>query len=205
VVGQLVPDGRSQSVEPDPPLQTDIFRASHYIYLGDASSAMRACSVLNRSGVECQLKSAAATDLSNIHAQAAVFVGAYNNPWVLRITQSLPYRFGDIVCKCILDSKTGARVGDVDFSVPRDRITTDYSIVARLHSDVTDGPAMIIAGIGPMSTEAAAEFASLPERSAELLALASKEWRGVNVEVVLATDVVNGIPGHTRILRTAFW
>ena len=117
----------------------------------------------------------------------------------------LPYRFGDLACRCILDSKNGEHVGGVDFSIPRDKIVTDYSIIARFHSDVTDGQVVVIAGIGPMSTEAAAEFSSSPEHSSDLLSLAPQGWKGKNVEAVLATDVVNGIPGHTRILRTAFW
>ncbi|QEE28940.1 hypothetical protein FTW19_13590 [Terriglobus albidus] len=204
VVGQLVPhvDGKT---DPEPPLSSDIYRTSHYVSVGDASSAMRACLVLARLGMDCQMKAVSTTDLSNVHSHPAIFVGAYNNPWVLRITQAIPYRFGELACKCILDTRTGERIGGVDFSIPRDQITTDYSIVASFHSDVTDGPVVVIAGIGPMSTEAAAEFTTLTERSAELFSHAPKGWKGGNVEAVLATDVVNGIPGHTRILKTAFW
>lgn len=204
VVGQLVPhaDGKTDA---EPPLSSDIYRTSHYVSVGDASSAIRACLVLARLGMDCQMKAVSTTDLSNVHARPTIFVGAYNNPWVLRITQAVPYRFGDLACKCILDTRTGERIGGVDFSIPRDQITTDYSIVASFHSDVTDGPVVVIAGIGPMSTEAAAEFTTLTERSAELFSHAPKGWKGGNVEAVLATDVVNGIPGHTRILKTAFW
>ena len=205
VVGQLVPRADDKLTDSDPPLSSDIYRTNHYVSIGDASSAMRACLVLARIGADCQMKAVSTTDLSNVHARPVLFVGAYNNSWVLRVTQTLPYRFGEQSCKCILDSKNGSRVGAVDFSMPRERITTDYSIVARFNSDITDGPVVVIAGIGPMSTEAAAEFSSIPERSKELFALAPKGWKGTNVEAVLATEVVNGIPGHTRILKTAFW
>ncbi|WP_263418247.1 hypothetical protein [Terriglobus albidus] len=205
VVGQLTPHADDKSMDSDPPLSSDIYRTNHYVSVGDASSAMRACLVLARIGADCQMKAVLATDLSNVHARPVLFVGAYNNPWVLRVTQTLPYRFGDLACKCILDSKDGSHVGGVDFSMPRNKITTDYSIVARFNSEITDGPVVVIAGIGPMSTEAAAEFSAIPERSRELFALAPKGWKGANVEAVLATEVVNGIPGHTRILKATFW
>jgi hypothetical protein len=151
------------------------------------------------------LKPAASVDLSSVQKRPAIFLGAYNNPWTLRMSSPLPYRFGPLACKCILDAKSGQSIGAVDFSIPRDKIFSDYSIVARFHSEITDGPAVVIAGIGPMSTEAAAGFLSSAKGSEELLGLAPSGWKGGNVEAVLGTEVVNGIPGHTHILRTAFW
>jgi hypothetical protein len=205
VVGQLPSSAGPQPIDLDPPLQTDIFRANSFVSVGDASSATAICSTTARTNVNCQLKPAVSTDLSNVQNRPAIFLGAYNNPWTLRIGASLPYRFGPLSCKCIVDAKSGKAIGVVDFSIPRDRISTDYSIVARFHSEVTDGSAVIVAGVGPMGTEAAAEFVSSAKDSKELIRLAPRGWKGGNVEVVLGTDVVNGIPGHTRIFRTAFW
>jgi hypothetical protein len=205
VLGQLSGFDAVQRAEPDPPLGTDIFRANRFVSLEAASSAVAVCSAITRMGFECQLKPAATVDLLNVQKNPAVFIGAYNNPWTLRMSAPLPYGFGPLACKCIVDTKSGKPLAGVDFTIPRDRISTDYSIVARFHSEVTDGPAVVVAGIGPMATEAAAEFASSAMSNENLLGLAPKGWKGRNVEAVLATDVVNGTPGHTRILRTAFW
>jgi hypothetical protein len=161
--------------------------------------------MIARANLNCLLAPAPLVDLSRVQKRPAIFLGAYNNPWTLRIAEPLPYRFGSFACKCILEAKTSKPVAEVDFSTPRDKILTDYSIVARFRSEITDGPAWIIAGIGPMSTTAAAEFASSVKSSEELLDLAPKDWKNGNVEAVLATDIVNGVPGHTRILRSAFW
>jgi hypothetical protein len=205
VVGPLSAGDAAVSQQNNPPLSGDIYRIDHSLSVGDVNSTLEMCSMLARDGADCQLKPAKLVDITNLHNRSAVFVGAYNNPWSLRLTESLPYRFGALTCRCILASKTGNTIAGVDFSHPRSQISTDYATISRFHSDVTDGPAIIIAGIGPMGTEAAAEFASSKDRSEELLALAPKGWKGNNVEAVLATDVVNGIPRHTRILLTAFW
>lgn len=205
VLGQLRVSDAAQPAEPDPPLQTDIFRASRFVSVGDASSAVAICATVARASLNCQLRPAVAVDLSGVRKRPVIFVGAYNNPWTLRVGAPLPYRFGPFACKCIVDAKSGRTIGVVDFSIPRDKISTDYSIVARFHSEVTDGPVVVIAGVGPMSTEAAAEFVSSAKGSEDLLRQAPKGWKGGNVEGVLGTDVVNGIPGHTRILQTAFW
>jgi hypothetical protein len=205
VVGQLQSREPAHLTDPDPPLETDIFQANRFVSLGGAASAVALCSTIARANLSCQLKPAPSVDLSSVQKSPAIFVGAYSNPWTLRVSAPLPYRFGPLSCKCILDAKSGESVGEVDFSIPRDKISTDYSIVARFHSEITDGTAVVIAGIGPMSTEAASKFMSSAKGSDELLGLAPKDWKGGNIEAVLATDIVNGTPGHTRILRTAFW
>jgi hypothetical protein len=205
VTGQLPGSAVVQGANPDLPLQSDIFRANRFVTLEAASSSITICSMIARVNLNCLLKPAALVDLSNVRKRPAIFLGAYSNPWTLRIAAPLPYRFGPLACKCIVEAKSSRAVGEVDFATPRDKILTDYSIIVRLHSEITDGPAWVIAGVGPMSTTAAAEFASSAKSSQDLLDLAPKGWKNGNVEAVLATDIVNGIPGHTRILRTAFW
>jgi hypothetical protein len=210
VVGQMpssqVAGGEpAQVTNPGLPLLSDIFQANRFVSLEAASSSLTLCSMIARANLNCLMKPAPQVDLSNVQNRPAIFMGAYNNSWTLRVVAPLPYRFGPLSCKCIVDAKSNKAVGEVDFSTPRDKILTDYSIVAHFHSEITDGPAWVIAGIGPMSTPAAAEFASSAYSTRELLGLAPKGWKDGNVEAVLATDVVNGTPGHTRILRTAFW
>ena len=186
------------------PLVDDVFRARHFVSLEAASSSLTLCSTLGRANLSCLLQPAPSLDLPAVRHKPAIFLGAYNNPWTLRVTGSLPYRFGPLACKCILDAKSSKPVAEVDFSAPRESILVDYSIVSRFHSDVTDGPVWVVAGLGPMSTVAAADFAASKVSSDELLLAAPKGWAGENVEAVLATDVVKGKPGHTHILRTSF-
>lgn len=202
VLGQLPSAAQSSG---DEPLNGNIFSAGDSVSVEGASSAVNLCSALARLGGNCRVREAANIDLSDLQGRSSILVGAYNDPWALRITGALPYKFGPLACKCIVESRTGETLGTVDFSLPRSKVAVDYSVIARFHSEVTDGPVMVVAGVAPMSTQAAAEFVTSPDRIDEALRYAPRSWRGQNVEVVLATEIVNGVPGHTKIVRTAFW
>ncbi|SEB50907.1 hypothetical protein [Terriglobus roseus] len=203
VLGQLPQADATQSVTL--PLGQDIFRSDDAVTIEGATSAVAVCSALTRVGGSCSLREATRITLADLQNRPVILFGAYNNNWALRMTQELPFRFGPLDCKCIVERATGSRVGTVDFSLPRDKIFVDYSVVARFQSQVTDGPVLVVAGVGPMSTQAAADYVSAQERTAEIVHLAPRGWKGGNFELVLGTDVVGGVPGHTSIVRAAFW
>ena len=172
---------------------------------GDLAASMAICDFVIAHGKKCILKQSQSVDLPALQNQTAILIGSYNNDWVLKMTQPLPFRFGPIECACIVESKTGQLLGKVDFTLPVERTNFDYGIVTRFHSEVTDREVFIVAGIGQMSTEAAANFVTSPQGLADLNRLAPHGWKGGSMEAVLTTDVTNGHPGHTQILRTAFW
>ena len=64
---------------------------------------------------------------------------------------------------------------------------------------------MIVAGIGMSGTAAAGEFLGDPERVAELRKRIGPGFKDHDFEVVLSTDVVNGIAGSPKILALASW
>jgi hypothetical protein len=81
----------------------------------------------------------------------------------------------------------------------------DYAVIARLHSDLTEGPVTVIAGLGAGATESAGEFATSPEYLKQLSALAPASWRKKNLELVLEVPMVDGKSGHARIVASEFW
>ena len=185
--------------------QIDLRKTPRSIFPGDLASTMIICDFVARHGRKCILKQSRSVELSTLQNQTAIYIGGYNNDWVLRMTQPLPFRFGSAECACIVESKTGQLLGKVDFTLPVERIDKDYGIVARFHSEMTDRVVFIIAGIGQMSTEAVATYVTSPQGLADLNRRAPYGWKGSGMEAVLTTDVTYGHPGHTQVLRTAFW
>jgi hypothetical protein len=183
----------------------DLRRTPSSIFAGDLASSISICNFVANHGKKCILKQSQSVDLSMLQNQTAIFIGGYNNDWVLRMTQPLPFRFGPTTCNCIIESKTGQLLGKVDYTQPVERMNKDYSVVARFHSDLTDRDVFIVAGIAQTSTEAAANFVTSAQGIADFNRLAPYGWKGGGIEAVLTTDVTNGHPGHTQILRTAFW
>jgi len=88
----------------------------------------------------------------------------------------------------------------IDFSKPFPSINTDYGIVARFHDKTTDGPIMIVAGIGPYGTEAASEFVSSPQYLAENLKKLPAGWESGNLEMVIKTNVIDGKAGPPELI-----
>jgi hypothetical protein len=204
VVGQNEETSDSTVPVDQTPLAVDIHRQSQLLSLSDASATLSICSTIAQHDRSCAIYAAPTVDISGLKNRSILLVGDYNNDWVIRLTNSLPYHFGPGT-HSVIDMKTNKPMGSVDYQLPRDLIHADYGIVAHFHSDVTDGNALVIAGVGPMSTEAAAEFINSEAHLKEIYKLSPAHWNGKNFEVALETDIVDGSPGHTRIIGSSFW
>jgi len=64
---------------------------------------------------------------------------------------------------------------------------------------------VIAAGIGIYGTMAAGEFLTGPVYLSALASQAPGNWDRKNIQVVIATKVINGVSGPPRILATHFW
>jgi hypothetical protein len=205
VVGQNGESSDSTVPVDQTPLAVDIHRQSQLLSLSDASATLSICSTIAQHDRSCAIYAAPTVDISGLKNRSILLVGDYNNDWVIRLTNSLPYHLGPETQHSVVDMKTNKPMGSVDYQLPRDLIHADYGIVARFHSDVTDGNALVIAGVGPMSTKAAAEFVTSEAHLKEIYKLSPAHWKGKNFEVALETDIVDGSPGHTRIIGSSFW
>jgi hypothetical protein len=105
----------------------------------------------------------------------------------------------------IIDHRHPETSWNFDFTKPITVNSKDYAIVARLHSDLTEGPVTIIAGLGAAATESAGEFASTPDYLQQINSVAPANWRNKNMELVLEVPMVDGKSGHARIVASEFW
>lgn len=148
------------------------------------------------------------TSFEDLRAGPAILIGALDNPWTMRLTSQMRYRFRgtDEVEGEIVDTKgTAGTHWDVDFHVPYSDRTQDFAIVAITHCSTLDRPLVVAAGIGPDGTAAASEFLLNADSLAALAKMAPAKWGGRDVEVVLATQVIQGNSGPPRIIAAEFW
>lgn len=136
-----------------------------------------------------------------------VLIGAFNNPWTLRITQDLPFGFQiDNYGNKIVDRKDPAkRFWTYQWQIPKTALAQDYAIVARVHDNVTGQPVIILAGILAEGTEAASEVVSNPEYLKAMVAQAPKDWDQKNLEAVIETHVVDRHPGPPTVVAVVTW
>lgn len=160
-----------------------------------------------------RVQTASVTSLDDLRKRPVILISAFLNPWSSRILDPLRFSLlrqriadnGSTVVGSIIDHKNPVSTWSFDFTKPVTVNTKDYAIVARLHSDLTEGPVIIVAGLGAGGTESAGEFVSSPEYLKQVSRIAPPNWRNKNLELVLEVPMVDGKAGHARIVAADFW
>ena len=184
------------------------------LILDDAMLAAQLCSVFRAYSAGCNIVLAPATTLDYLHGRPLVFLGGLNNDWTMRMMPSLRYQIVSVpeqgnfpAFRTVAEHKAS---GDTPLwnlfgkNHPPE-LGSDYAIVARFHSDVTDSMVMIVAGLGPEGTAGARQFLSSTENLNQLLSRAPKGWKGENLEAVLQIDVVHASASRAEVVATDFW
>ena len=160
-----------------------------------------------------RVQTAATTSLDDLRKRPVVLISAFLNPWSARILNPLRFTVfreqiapdGSTMVGSIIDHRHPGSTWNFDFTKPITVNSKDYALVARLHSDLTEGPVTVIAGLGAAATESAGEFASTPEYLRQISAIAPANWRNKNLELVLEVPMVDGRSGHAHIIASEFW
>jgi hypothetical protein len=148
--------------------------------------------------------------LSDLRQGPAIFLGAFDNPWTLRMTNNLRYRFGndsDMTHFWIEDTQSHQQLRwSVDRKIQQTTHSyLDYAIVARFRDANTGKLAVVAAGIARGGTIAAGEFLTQPGEMDAIVAHAPKNWDGKNMEFVLSTEIIEGNSSPPKIVATYFW
>jgi hypothetical protein len=151
--------------------------------------------------------SASATGFAQLREGPFVLIGAFDNPWTMRITQDLPMGFEyDNQVREVVDRKSAPKkIWTLEWQVPGKSLARDYAIVARIHDTVTGEPVIILAGILGEGTEAASEVVSNPAYLDAMLRKAPKNWDQLNLEAVIEAKVIEGHPGPPTVIAVETW
>ena len=178
----------------------------HHVSVATAVALAHVSGVLKEHGGGYEIKEDNEVNLADLRSRPMILIGATNNAWTMRLLGPLRYRFTAGPMAQIQDAKNPGNTNWlIDFSKPFPSITTDYAILARFHDSTTDGPVMVVAGIGPYGTEAASEFASSPQYLAENLNKLPAGWENGNLEMVIKTNVIDGKAGPPVLLTATIW
>ena len=148
--------------------------------------------------------------LTDLRQGPTIFLGAFDNTWTLRMTRDLRYRFGndpDMTHFWIEDTQSH---NQLRWSIDREVQQTthnyrDYAIVARFRDANTGKLAIIAAGIARGGTVAAGEFLTQPGEMDVIKAVVPKDWDQKNMEIVLSTEIIDGISSPPKVVATYFW
>jgi hypothetical protein len=156
---------------------------------------------------EFRVLAASDTGFAQLREGPSVMIGAFDNPWTMRITQDLPIGFEfDNHARKVVDRKSSPKgIWMLQWQVPGKSLARDYAVVARLHDRVTGQPVIILAGILGEGTEAASEVVSNPAYLDAMLQKAPKNWDQLNLEAVVEANVIEGHPGPPTVVAVETW
>ncbi len=197
----------------------DASQPSHLIVLKDNLTAMvsddvtatvKVAGILQSRNKQYTVKPEGATSLGDLRNGPTIFVGAFDNAWTLRLTNSLRYHFSNDAEMTKLSIVDGTAPLQTRWMVDRSvQMATnnyrDYAIVARFTDGNTGKEEVVVAGIGRGGTIVAGEFLTDAGDLAQLKRAAQAAGDKKNVEVVLSTQIIDGQPGSPKVEATYFW
>jgi hypothetical protein len=180
------------------------------VAIDDLSAIVRIAGLLQSNGKQYGLRGEGVTSLSDLRSGPAVFIGAFDNAWTLRLTSPLRFHFSNNA------DMTEVRIVDSSATAPShwvvqrsEQLTTnsyrDYAIAARFTDTNTGKLTVIVAGLARGGTIAAGEFLTDPDDLVQLQRAALAAGDKENMEVVLSTQIIDGAPGSPKIEATYFW
>jgi hypothetical protein len=183
--------------------------------LNNAIVTAQICSIFRDYKHDCKITPAQSASLADLHGKSVVLIGAFDNSWTHRLLAPLRYQFdldmsapaGSPRTRMIVDHDhpNNSSLWKVGPSGPSPELGSEYAIVGRFHSDITDSMVVVAAGLGPAGTRSAGEFICSPQMLHEVLSLAPKDLKGVDFEAVLQIEVIQGNAGHVKVVATQFW
>jgi hypothetical protein len=147
---------------------------------------------------------------SQLREGPVVLIGALNNDWTLNRTSSLRFHLerpdGPDRVYWIADIQhPESRAWQVEAQPPRSQVVKDYAIAARFTEESTGQVVLVAAGIAGSGTRAAGAFLTDEANLKQLVDGARSDWGRINFEVVLGSQVENGMQGKPRVEAIAFW
>jgi hypothetical protein len=179
-----------------------------YVGAGGAQAVLRFAVQLTSMGKATFLRTGPDFSFADLRDHPAILIGAFSNQWTLRSTRNHRFYFGWEAGgrELIKDRQSPSQAWGLDAAASR-KDFTDYSIVSRVLRSETGQPLFVAAGITQYGCTGAAELLTNPSLLREALhnASAPRDWANYNLQMVVATKVVAGIPGPPEVVATHFW
>jgi len=177
------------------------------VTMTDLAAYTNLASFLTKSNQPYVMRPDTETRMDDLRDRPVILIGNVNNEWVLRLTKDLHYRFAwDTVNKLVGIQEAGhpgTNVWQISYGKEKGPPTNDYAIAERFRDPNTGDFIVCVAGAGSVGTRVASELIT----TKKYLDLLPRELADpkVNVQIVIRTNIVDGIPGPPEILKTYIW
>lgn len=195
-----------QRTRPTEPLYFKL-RQSGLFALADVVTLTRMTAPLQKQNKTFRVSAASEAGFAQLREGPVVLIGAYDNLWTMRLTRDLRFGFDSVEGNArIIDRKSSGRTAwSTAWDTPSQNLARDFAILARYRDPMTGQPVVIAAGISEEGTEAAGELVTNATDLGTLLHDAPANWRNMNMEAVIETQVIDGHAGPPQVRAVTFW
>jgi hypothetical protein len=184
--------------------------APDYLYMRDAFAAAKVAAWIQAKGYPYQMLSVSRTTYSQLRRNPVVAIGAFDNPWAMRVTAELRFVFdhrtiAGTVYNCVIDRQNPNATDWMIAESVGTATTQDYAIVTRVFDPTTERTVVSVAGIENYGTFAAGEFVTDPVYLGAAMLREPRDWRRKNLQIVLGTKVIERTPGPPKVLAVYSW
>jgi hypothetical protein len=177
-----------------------------YVRFSSAVNLAKFSLFLESRGTMCRMTDDYSTSFSDLRSGPAILVGI--NKWAMSQTATLRFRFEWEPAAenlWISDRQNPSRRDWAGKYAMSDDISKDYALISRFF-DPTLGQWIVVAtGMHRFGNAASLEFLSNQDEMQVLADHAPKGWDKLNLQVVIATNVIQGSNGPPQILESYFW
>jgi hypothetical protein len=169
---------------------------------GDVEAAVSISDLFTAMKKSHQLRIGNDYSFQDLRTSPSVIVGAFNNRWTLEMNSGLHFAF--VWGVGIQEQGSSGRTWNFEGD-PTQKNFVDYGLVTRLVTSKTGQFVVSVAGPSFAGTQTAGEFVSSSELLEQGLKSAPSDWRTKNFQLILKTNVIDGIPGPPHVVASYFW
>ena len=183
------------------------YLGSQNVALPDVTTLGRLTGFLQAKGKTYQIRGESSTTFEDLRGGPVVLIGAFNNDWTMRLMG--PQRFSFERDHDVFWLKDRLNPSDknhtVNYTMPYLKLTEDFALISRVLDPTTERMVVLAGGLTGYGTMAAGEFLSNLSYMETIAKEAPGGWARKSVQIVIATQVIQGKSGPPRVVTAHFW
>ena len=198
------------TMEPPPqPVSLMDLQNSELVAYADATAFARIIALMSMHHKLYRTRLQISAKVDDLKDGPAVFIGAFNNSWTLRLTGQLRFSFArnpETHISWIQDRQSPTVIKWFhQMNAPFTVVQEDYAIISRVVDPATGRVVVTASGLAKFGTEAAGEFLTNPAYMEQISRTAPKGWERRNMQIIIRANVVGRSSGPPQILVAHFW
>lgn len=171
--------------------------------IGGVHAAMNISALFGRRNMPFEVRFGDEVSFTELRESPAVIIGALNNRWMMQMSSDLHFVMQETKRQLSIHETGPANRTWVDQNIPAG--WRDYGLVTRQLKGPTGQITIRIEGISDGGTQAGSELISNPRDLRNALQNLPKGWERKNIQLVVATDIIEGKPGPPQLVAFYVW